>query len=271
MLPYQFLRAGLAFSNIRWQAQGLNNNSLNRMLAAYLNQSTTEIIRVYKRSINNHCIYCLTPSPQCICPSCLDMLPTLTLHCPRCAEPNAHGLTCGECLRHPPAFDAVCCPYLFKGPVIPIIHSLKRTSKVKGLKDVQTQLLQQLEQYQLDAIIPMPYHWRKLLTRGHSPTLTISRYLAHHLGLPVIHSIKRVKATTSQQNLDKPARQRNMRKAFAPGPAKFSVKGRNVLLVDDVLTTGATAHAAALELKRMGAKSVILGCLARTPLTDKPR
>lgn len=237
------------------------------MLAAYLKQSTTEIIRVYKGSINNHCIYCLSISPRCICSTCLDTLPTLGLHCPRCAEPNHHGLVCGVCLQHPPAFDAVCCPYLFKGPITQIIHNIKHSTKVKGLREIESQLIHLLAQHDFDAIIPLPYHWLKLLRRGHSPTHTISRHLAKQLQVPIIHGLKRSKATQSQQGLDKPQRQRNMRKAFAPTGQSPSLKGLNLLLVDDVLTTGATAHAAALELKRLGAKSVILGCLARTPLS----
>ncbi|MFY0641019.1 MAG: ComF family protein [Bermanella sp.] len=113
----------------------------------------------------------------------------------------------------------------------------------------------------------MPYHWQKLIWRGHNPTGLLANRLSQSLDIPLWHGLTRTKATQSQQGLDKGQRQSNMRRAFSVrNSLAQQIKGKNILLVDDVLTTGATCHAAALVLKKHGAKSVTLACLARTPL-----
>jgi ComF family protein len=191
----------------------------------------------------------------------------LGTHCPQCAEPNQHGHICGECLKHPQAFDQVICPFLFQGPVAGLIQKLKRSSKVLGLECLENTLSEQLLTYEFNAVLSVPYHWRKLIWRGHNPTGLLAKHLSQSLDTPLLQGLTRTKATQSQQGLDKGQRQSNMRRAFSvTNSLAQQIKGKNILLVDDVLTTGATCHAAALVLKKHGAKSVTLACLARTPL-----
>jgi len=215
----------------------------------------------------NQCIYCLEHSDKTICHECSRLLPRLQTHCPICAEPNHHGHACGECLKHPPSFDRVVSPFMFQGPIRKIIQSFKRTPKVLGLNALIMELSQSLEPYQFDLVIPMPYHWRKSLLRGHNPTNLLSRKVSQQLHIRSSIYLKRVKPTKSQQTLEKPQRQRNMRRAFdVSAEYRQQLKGKNILLIDDVVTTGATANEAAKTLKRHGASSVIVACLARTPM-----
>ncbi|MGR6872749.1 ComF family protein [Pseudomonas sp. HK3] len=194
-------------------------------------------------------------------------LPRLGQHCPQCAEPNHHGHICGECLKQPPAFDRVICPFMFQGAVAGLIQAFKHRSKVLGLECLEYELSEHLQHHEFDVILAVPYHWRKLLWRGHHPTEHLGRTLSHALNTPLWRGLLRTKATHSQQGLDKSARQYNMRKAFMCSPWLIKqIKGKNLLLVDDVLTTGATCHSTALALKKHGAKSVTIACLARTPL-----
>jgi len=244
------------------------------MLASSLWQSTSSFIKVYTRSNINQCNICLEYSQNSICQDCLHALPRLGTHCPQCAEPNYHGHICGECLKSKPAFDRVISPYLFEGPVASMLQSFKRSSKVKGLNLLTHTLIHELESLDFDVIIPIPYHWRKLLRRGHNPSGILARQVSSRLSIPLIHPLKRSKVTLSQQALNKEQRKQNVRNAFMLKPKfKASVKNKRILLLDDVLTTGATANAAAKVLKRYGAKSVVVACIARTPIShlNKPR
>ncbi len=240
---------------------------MTSILAAYLKQSTFIIRRVYNSIFIDQCVFCLSTDPDNICTTCQAALPRLGLHCPQCAQPNHHGHVCGECLQHPPAFDRVICPFMLQGAVASLIQKLKRKNKVLGLECLESNLSELLQRYEFDAIVAVPYHWRKLLWRGHHPTGQLTRALSKTLHTPQWQGLLRTKATQSQQGLDKTARQSNVRRAFTCSPHfAQQIKGKNLLLVDDVLTTGATSHAAALVLKKHGAKSVTLACLARTPL-----
>lgn len=238
-----------------------------RILAAYFRQSTTSILEVYNRLSIGQCVFCLIPSSTNICKVCHDTLPRLGSHCPQCAQPNYHGHTCGECLKNPNAFDRVICPFMLQGPVAGLIQKLKRNSKVLGIECLERSLSEQLEPYDFDAILALPYHWRKLLWRGHHPTGQLAHKVSQSLDTPIWQGLVRTKATRSQQGLDKSQRQSNVRRAFTCTPSLAQqIKGKKLLLLDDVLTTGATCHAAALVLKKHGATSVTLACLARTPL-----
>ena len=238
-----------------------------RILAAYFRQSTTATSLVYKSLFIRQCIYCLHPSHQNICHACLSTVPRLGQHCPQCAEPNQHGHICGACLTKPPAFDRTICPFLFQGVAAGLIQRLKRHSKVLGIECLEVRLSEQLQTHEFDAIVAVPYHWKKLLWRGHSPTEQLASHLSKSLHTPLLRGFKRNKATRSQQGLDKQQRQSNVRQSFQCSEyLTQQIQGKNLLLVDDVLTTGATCHACALLLKKHGAISVTLACLARTPL-----
>jgi ComF family protein len=192
-------------------------------------------------------------------------LPLLTQQCPRCAEPNVHGEVCGHCLSLPPAFDGVICPYEYKVPVNQLIHQWKHHAHTLGPELLSQQLFNKLEATQFDYVVPVPYHWIKLLKRGHNPVRNLSRQLAKQSSTPLLDAITRVEKGQEQRGLNRKSRLKNLKKAFAFNKKKQEVvRGKNILLVDDVLTTGATCNAISLLLKRAGAKSVMVGCLART-------
>ncbi len=134
-----------------------------------------------------------------------------------------------------------------------------------GPEQLAMQLSHQLKASQFDYVVPVPYHWRKLLRRGHNPVRNLSRKIAKQLSTPLLDAVKRVEKGLDQKGLDRRSRLKNLKKAFALNQDKIkTLKGKNILLIDDVLTTGATCHAISLLLKRSGAKSVMVGCLART-------
>ncbi len=113
-----------------------------------------------------------------------------------------------------------------------------------------------------DAIVPVPQHWIKYLARGFDHTRTLARDLSRRTGVPVMRALRKVRHTPAQAGLTRARRRKNVARAFAArGGAR--VQGLNLLLLDDVFTTGATANAAAAALKKAGAAHVSILTLAR--------
>lgn len=113
-----------------------------------------------------------------------------------------------------------------------------------------------------DAIVPMPLHWWKRWQRGFNQSELLSKEISRRTNIPVRKSVRRVKHTNAQAGLTSAKRRANVSGAFRP-MTRHSLKGMRVLLVDDVMTTGATASACARALKRAGARYVALLTVAR--------
>ena len=114
-----------------------------------------------------------------------------------------------------------------------------------------------------DLLLPVPLAKRRLRERGFNQAGMLGRWLGSQLGVNCDERIlARTRETPAQQRLDAKARRHNLRQAFA---VTRELKGKHVAIVDDVLTTGATAQAIAQALRRAGARRVDVYCLARTP------
>jgi ComF family protein len=112
-----------------------------------------------------------------------------------------------------------------------------------------------------DAITPVPLHWRRRWRRGFNQSDLLARVVSRRTGIPVVHALRRARATATQARLSNSARRRNVAAAFRrKGPI---LDGRRILLIDDVMTTGSTAAACASVLKRAGASRVALLTVAR--------
>ena len=115
-----------------------------------------------------------------------------------------------------------------------------------------------------EAIVPVPLHWRRQTARGYNQAERLARPLARRLGRPLVTPLRRTRATPPQTRLERARRRANLRRAFRCRRPS-AVRGRAILLVDDVTTTGATLAEAAAALRRAGASSVTALAAARTP------
>ncbi|TMU80965.1 ComF family protein [Pseudomonas fluorescens] len=226
--------------------------------------------------LNNvqNCLLCDEPAEaeMPICVACETDLPWLGEQCITCALPlSAAGGTCGECLLEPPAFEQVVVPWLYGFPVDSLITRFKHNAKWPFghlLADVLGEYLQHRFDEGLprpDALLPVPLAGKRLRQRGFNQAAMLARWLSQSLDLPCEEQVlRRIKETDAQQDLDAKARKHNLRDAFEIMP-DAQVRGRHLALVDDVLTTGATAQALARLLMNAGAARVDVYCLARTP------
>jgi ComF family protein len=232
--------------------------------------------QVYIWLKNNHtCLICDEPaqSADCVCNACETELPWLLTHCAVCALPlPMTGLICGECQKHPPAFKQVVAPWTFSFPVDTLIARFKHQARWP-LGHLLGRMLGQHVQHRFDnaeltrpdCLLPVPMAVKRLRERGYNQAQMLAQWLSQQLGISVEeHLLLRPHETVAQQALDAKTRRRNLLAAFALAPAA-QVQGRHFALVDDVLTTGATAHSLARLLMDAGARQVDVYCLARTP------
>lgn len=201
-----------------------------------------------------------------LCPHCEAACPRLAHPCPRCAAPRSGpGAPCPDCPRAPRAFDAAVALFQYGDPVDQLVTGLKF-----GRELVHARVLGMLFARRLrdparplpDGIVPLPLHAARLAERGFNQSREIARHLAPRLGVPLaLRLLARQRDTAAQSTLDAAARARNLQHAFAVTPGA-RVPARLALL-DDVLTTGATADAAARALRAAGARHIEVWACAR--------
>lgn len=223
-----------------------------------------------------YCVLCGLPSKRALtlCQACEDEIPTNSPACPRCALPlHDAAPECGQCLRRPPAFATTLAPRLYTEPMSQFIKSLKFRGDL-SLLPLLTELMAEAVASRLDqrrppdALIPMPLHWLRRWRRGFNQAELLARSLARH---PRLRSAclsvdgglcHRRRATRPQHGLDAKSRRRNLRNAIE---CRSSIDGLSLAIIDDVMTTGASADALARVLLKAGAADVEVWCCARTP------
>ena len=209
------------------------------------------------------CFLCGAPGNDCLlCPACAASLPRLTAErCPVCALPTPASGTCGACLKRAPHFDATQAVFCYEFPVDSLIQSLKYAHRLASADFLGKALAQISASHRPDLILPVPLSAARLAQRGFNQALEIARPLARTLGVPLeISHIHRCRDTTPQASLPWKERAKNIRHAFE---CEIDLTGKAVLLVDDVMTTGATLDELARTLKAHGAARVENRVLAR--------
>lgn len=207
-----------------------------------------------------------------LCLPCRGRLKRLTDPlCAGCGRPLAAAALperylCGACRRRPPAFDRLRAVWAYQPPAEQVIRALKFGRLDFLGSHLADEIWHRLggELRQTEVVVPVPLHWRRQMSRGYNQAERIARPLARRIGRPLVPALRRVRPTPPQARLERPQRRSNLRRAFRVRRGA-AIRGRAILLVDDVATTGATLDQAAAALRRGGASSVLALAAARTP------
>ncbi len=227
----------------------------------------------------DECRLCETPlhgyTRVPVCAACLSAPAALSAEyfCSQCKTPfqNRFPLDlegrCALCRAGARGFDAAYCFGFYEGALRELIHLYKYGGMKPLAKPLGEYLSRALPLDEgFDAVVPMPLHWRRRFERGFNQAALIASQVARRRKIPVLHAVRRVRATRTQTGLTNAKRRDNVSGAFRVGRRAGHgrwLEGLRILLVDDVMTTGATASACGSVLKKAGAKSVTLLTLAR--------
>ncbi len=196
--------------------------------------------------------------------------------CHRCGLPFEHDMggiaMCGHCMMEPPAFTQTRSVFRYDGSSRAQVLALKYYDKTQLAPIFGMWLARMGKEYQdkVSAILPVPLHYLRLLTRRYNQAALLAHALSHQINLPVLpDALRRIRPTQTQAGLTRKGREDNVRGAFAVAKKKRTqLKGASVLLVDDVMTTGATLNACARTLHDAGVADVYVLTIARTVVAD---
>ena len=201
-----------------------------------------------------------------LCDSCLQSLPRLEPPvCPRCGRPQSNGELCRNCQDWQADIDGIRAPFCFDGAIRSAVHQLK----YRNLRAIAPALAQLMSEYLAsnhldgDVLIPVPLHDKRLRERGYNQSALLAKELGTLMNLPVDEtSLVRDKFVLPQaRTTSVEERRANVIGVFAC--RGDGVRGKKVLLIDDVATSGSTMNACASVLKSAGAIAVWGLALAR--------
>ncbi len=250
----------------------------------HLARSTLQLI------LPSHCILCLQSCDSLCCNPCSSDLPWIVNACYNCGIPLSDyeistnkSASCGGCLNRPPSYDHCIPAFIYTSPIDSLISRFKNQRDLTAGHALSLLLWRQISSHldrsdclsnintkntRPDIISPVPLHWRRQLTRSFNQSAFIAQQLSRLSCIPLSNSSKRTIPTPKQQQLTRSQRLRNLKNTFEVNAAK--VKGKHIAIVDDVVTTGATAEALSTALKKAGAKRVDVWCISRTPKRGNP-
>jgi ComF family protein len=206
------------------------------------------------------------------CASCQrNLAPVILDACQRCGAPVGPyletSLGCIHCRTTPFHFDGLVQLGVYQNLLRRACLTIKKPGK-EPLTQALAELLwsremARLEQAKVERVLCVPRHWTRRLAAHHNPSETLARWFAGRLGVPFyVHQVRKSRRTPKQASLPPSRRRTNLREAFGLRHSP-SLANRNILLVDDVLTTGTTANRICRLLRKAGANSITVAVIAR--------
>ena len=220
------------------------------------------------------CVVCKDKidSGKFVCADCWQKIkkntPPFCHYCGRHLERNNFTKSiCNSCLKRQPHFDRAFSPCSYEGVLKELIHAFKYSGKVHLGSVLSGLIVEFIKEYSLpidfvDFIIPVPLHKSRMREREFNQAQVLSEHIAKEFGKPMLNdALIRHRATRTQTELEDQERHANVKDSFSV-KKNHPLKGKNVLLIDDVLTTAATSSEAAYVLKENGAGIVFVLTLA---------
>ena len=229
------------------------------------------LIERVSQQVPARCAICHAWPSRVVCNACVTRFAQPVPRCTTCALPVPEGVTrCGACLREPPPLDACLAAVNYAWPWSDCVTRFKFGNQPGWAAELATVMRSApwvepaLEQ--ADRVLPMPLARERLAERGYNQALLLARHLAPRKTDATL--LLRTRHTPAQRELTRAERLRNVRGAFAVDPMRaHELRDQRVVLVDDVMTTGASLHAAATALRQAGVTHVTALVFGRTPIT----
>ena len=207
-----------------------------------------------KVGLCRECYEKLRPVPEPICACCGQTLQVDT---------GPHVELCGGCLANPPAYDRARFGYSYENELRETLVNFKYYQRLDAIRTLSELTIRAFHRYfdrhGIDLIVPVPLSKNRLRSRGFNQSALLARWLSDHTGIPIDYtSFRKIKDTKPQARLTREQRKVNLRGSFGLANHEL-IKGRSILLFDDVSTTQSTIGEAARTLKK--AKAVRVDCL----------
>lgn len=221
------------------------------------------------RLLFDQCILCRSKPPEAqsgFCSACTDDLPRIRQHCPRCYLQQDQPNLCRRCFNAEHRFDRAYALFDYRFPVDQLIAGAKYHDRPAHIAALAQLFCSQLPAERLNAnanrlIIPMPMHPTRLRERGFNQSEILAKVIQHYSGYPLSTKLlRKIRHTPGQMTLKRNERLSNLRNSFSCEPLPC----RDIILVDDVVTTGTSASEASRVLRRAGAEKIEVWSLVRT-------
>ena len=231
--------------------------------------SPARLFRSWLGGLPSQCAVCHAWPARTLCDACVARFAQPVPRCRTCALRVPAGVAhCGACLRHPPNFDACIAAVDYGYPWAHVLAQFKFHAD-PGWAAALATLMRSIPWMEptleaADCVLPVPLSAERLRERGFNQAALLAARLSPAKADQ--HTLLRLRATEVQSGLPRAQRLRNLQGAFALEPGRAAaLRGQRVVLVDDVMTTGATLHAATQALREAGVAHVTAAVLARTP------
>ncbi len=213
------------------------------------------------------CRLCATNAAGPLCMACVESLPWNDCACERCAQPlPTMQRLCVRCQRRAPPYDHAESSFRLEAPIQQMIYGLKSHARLDNAELLARLMTRARPSFVEDhsLLVPVPLFRHRLRRRGYNQALELARGLAKRLQLRCDGlAVTQIRASRDLTRLNRPARRREVRGAYAVDPAR--VRGQALVLVDDVMTTGATVESISRLCRQAGAASISVWTAARTP------
>lgn len=228
----------------------------------YPEKNTCFICNVYDELINE----------KYICANCekkfKKIMPPVCIKCSKPIDYDSSNCLCPDCSVYDRSFEMSKSPFLYEGIIKDGIYNFKYYNKpyfYKLFGNLLLNFMNDIDYISFDYITSVPLHKSKMRTRGYNQSELIAKFLSDKLFIPYVDVLKRIKKTTKQSQQSKEERRKNTKGAFIiKSPHKYgNIKNSNVLLVDDVYTTGSTADECSKTLLHFGVSKVYVITIAR--------